>query len=137
MLSVIWFRIKHKDNALALIEKGFFKTKLGKVLLILLGLFAIAFAISELGYYYIQNSFPTVIRNSFEEAKASKKILSRTGEIIADEFTYNENDLKKDSLKFHIKLTGENETVLINAIAAKDSQKVWRVCKSDTVFIKE
>ena len=117
-------------------EKSFFKTKLGKALLIFFGLYAVAFAISKLGYYYIQNSFPTVIRNSSEEAKASKKILNRTGEIIVDESTYNENDLEKDSLKFHIKLTGENETVLIDAVAVKDSQKVWRVCKSDTVFSK-
>ena len=124
--TILWYHM----------EKSFFKTKLGKALLIFFGLYAVAFAISKLGYYYIQNSFPTVIRNSSEEAKASKKILNRTGEIIVDEFTYNENDLEKDSLKFHIKLTGENETVLIDAVAVKDSQKVWRVCKSDTVFSK-
>ena len=116
------------------VKPNFFKTALGKVVLMFLGLFAMAFIISKVGYYYMMNSDPEIIQNAFEEARTSNKVLSKTGKIVSYEYTYNEHDLDKDSLKFHITLVGENAEAAIDAIAVKDSRKAWKICKSDTVF---
>ncbi|AIZ63246.1 hypothetical protein PK28_05275 [Hymenobacter sp. DG25B] len=113
---------------------SFFKKNRGKALLSFLGFCLFAFAFSKATHLYIITQTPDVIQNAVNNAKVSGRILSRTGDIFSEEYSFEKQNLERDSLQFSIKLKGEKAAVLIEGVARKQSNNDWNIFRSDTIF---
>ena len=111
-----------------------FKTQLGKIILVCVGLYVLAFTVSKVGYYFVFKDEPPVVKQLVKSAKSSRIIFKKIGKISDWKYTYDERELEKDSLKLYIGLSGEKATVKMNISLAKDAQGGWRVIKSDTAY---
>ena len=121
-------------------KTSFFKTTIGKVVIVfatvVFSLSIIVFAISNI---IIEKTIlvdtPAIVKDSFESAKVSRRILNKVGEeITSKEYGFDDSDPKNDTLKFHIKLVGDKASVTINTIATRKANQDWYVIKSDTAF---
>ena len=89
-------------------------------------------ALIVLDYYTKRSDFP-FLDNLISSLKENKDILSKTGKIVNYEYSYNENDLKKDTVPFNIRLRGERKVLEYTGIAVKKDNK-WEIINEDTVY---
>ncbi|OUJ73023.1 hypothetical protein [Hymenobacter crusticola] len=79
---------------------------------------------------------PEVILKAINSAKASPKIVGRTGTILSESHRLDKRSSEPDSLILQINLKGEKSTATITAYAVKQAAGAWRIYKGDTIFTK-
>ncbi|WP_375434857.1 hypothetical protein [uncultured Hymenobacter sp.] len=104
------------------------------LLLVLVAAFLVVGALNKLGQWYIHSQNPAFLLEAVDQAKRAELVLSRTGPIYAEEYSFNRHDLSKDSLPFYIRLQGEKAAVLIKGWATPHRKAEWKIVKSDTSF---
>ncbi len=83
--------------------------------------------------YYTKRSNFIFLDNFTSSLKENKDILSKIGKIVNYEYSYNEDDLKKDTVPFNIRLHGEKKVLEYTGIAVKKENK-WEIINEDTVY---
>ena len=108
-----------------------------QLIAIALGLIVFYFSFDYLGdlmYRASLNGNSDAILAAVHSAKVSPRIISHTGEIVAEQYNLHTPPTSQDSASLRINLEGEKSTVTIEAQAIKLASGVWKIYKSDTTY---
>ncbi|MEM6816795.1 MAG: hypothetical protein AAF600_20805 [Bacteroidota bacterium] len=71
--------------------------------------------------------FPTIV----EDYKMNSKLMNVLGGYRTYEYFYNKNHLKKDTLKFQIKIIGRDKSLMCTGYAIKDELGKWQLLSKE------
>ena len=97
-----------------------------KIIIYILVFIAVAFIGSWIGRFYIDATTPDFLNDMVEGQKNDKEIMAKIGGYKDYKYTYNENDLKKDTLPFNLTIYGYKGQVDYNGYAIKNNDD-WLV----------
>ena len=95
-----------------------------------------AFLIMVLIFFelYIRHDHPKFFDNIIENSKNDSRLMEQIGGYKSFEYSFNKNDLKKDTLDFEIKLIGNKKNALFVGRALKNPDKRWVVTEKEVVI---
>jgi hypothetical protein len=91
------------------------------------------FGLAQLAKYLITKDTPPFLNEMVETSKESPIVLKKIGEYQGYEYTFNEHDLDKDTLKYKFSIRGTEGEMALNGYAINKNGK-WMPDKIDTVF---
>lgn len=93
----------------------------------------LAILLSRLGYYSVTSGLPKFLDSITESAKNSGYVQKRIGKYKSYEYSFNEKELKKDTLNFKVTVIGEDSTLTLTGYALKQNTE-WVPVKLDSAY---
>lgn len=109
---------------------------LKKGLLFFIGFFLIALIASKIMRAYMNSTTPAILNEIVEQSQENETLMNSIGGYQSYEFTYNQNEVKKDTLKFTIKIRGYSKTLNYTGYVIKSDERNWKLDKIDTTIVK-
>ncbi|AHM59101.1 hypothetical protein D770_04205 [Flammeovirgaceae bacterium 311] len=97
-----------------------------KIIIYILVTCAVAFIGSWIVRFYIDVTTPDFLNEMVEDHKNDKEIMAKIGGYKNYKYSYNENDLKKDTLPFSMTIYGNRGQVDYNGYAIKKNDD-WMI----------
>lgn len=97
-----------------------------KIIIYSLVAFVIAFIGSLISKYYIDYTTPDFLEEIIKESQNNKTLMKRIGGYKSYEYSYNENELKTDTVKFDIIVYGKSGQLKYTGFAVKYENN-WEV----------
>ena len=104
-----------------------------KILLIMGGLWALCFALSEFILYWQRKDTPAFLLEMWDHLPDNPRMVARLGEDAFPEYAYNVYEAEGDSLPCSFSLNGEKGSLQIKGYALKQRGQ-WVLIKADTLF---
>ena len=104
-----------------------------KVLLYGAGFGVFCFALSEFTLYWQRKDTPPFLVEMWDHLPENPRMVARLGEDALPEYSYNVNDVEKDSLPYSFSLHGYKAHLQIKGVAVKQRGR-WVPVMSDTLF---
>ncbi|HEX8657538.1 MAG TPA: hypothetical protein VF690_08395 [Hymenobacter sp.] len=89
--------------------------------------------ISNIGYLMLKSNLPDFLDQMVESAKSNKRIDRTIGGFKSFEYTFNEKDLDKDTLKYEVIVKGETSYLKMSGYATKKDGE-WSPSKIDSTY---
>ncbi|MGY2134904.1 hypothetical protein ACW9KT_21920 [Hymenobacter sp. HD11105] len=104
-----------------------------RLMLALAGIVVVVFIIANVGYYILKSDLPAFLDTMVETAKQKEDVMTRIGGYQGDEYTFNKNNLAKDTLPYEVIVKGETAYLKITGYATKRAEE-WVPVTRDSTF---
>jgi hypothetical protein len=104
-----------------------------RLMLALAGIVVVVFIIANVGYYVLKSDLPAFLETMVETAKNQEAVRTRIGGYKGYEYTFNKNNLAKDTLPFEVLVKGDTAYLKITGYATKRAEE-WVPVTRDSTF---